>query len=612
MSTSYLEKLSRIEKDEYQKAAFESQTNTVVLAGPGSGKTTVLTLKVMHLLNGGIPSPRGLACLTYSREAAREFTDRLKELGLTRRDNIFLGTVHSFCLTEILGKFCDVYSINIPLPIKIVSEKEKDIIFKKAKCNVKCKDKYLKIDRVNRVRMLSVSGVSNINIEKDEAAEIVAEEYEKLLYQAGYIDYETIIIESTKLLQEKSYVRDCISAKYPWLLIDEYQDLGRPLHEMVLSLIDNTNIRFFAVGDPDQSIYGFQGAVPDYLYELADRPDVKKITLLNNYRSNQDIIDGSAIVLNQQRGYCARTRENENAIYEFIVVNNELDDQIEYFVKKLVPKLSGAEIPYEEIAVLVGNNSDCNSVAMGCRKGNIPYYIVKHQFNRSDFIKWVENCASLIAGNQDVLFSEIGDFWISLITVNGIIYMTEEEKLIVREQLYRILQHSKVHEKSLMEWFAFLREKLDFDYYLEKNTYFQDERENVENLVKEMSESEYSGYGIEKFSKIGKPENQIVISTRHSSKGLEFEAVVMMGMEEDRFPSFYVKNNPKQLEETNRLCFVCVSRAKRVCILMRSNYYEINTSNGPWRKRYDASRYWTQLYSKYGRKIVENDELYFE
>lgn len=99
-------------------------------------------------------------------------------------------------------------------------------------------------------------------------------------------------------------------------------------------------------------------------------------------------------------------------------------------------------------------------------------------------------------------------------------------------------------------------------------------------------------------------ENQIVISTRHSSKGLEFEAVVMMGMEEDHFPNYYAKNSPKLLEEANRLCFVCVSRAKRVCILMRSNYYTIKKKDGDlWRKMYNPSRYWTLLYSKYCKEI---------
>ena len=602
MIARYLEKLSRLEKDEYQKAAFESLNNTVVLAGPGSGKTTVLTLKAIHLLNGIVPEPRGLACLTYSREAAREFTERLKELGLVGRNNIFLGTVHSFCLSEILGKFSDVYSLSIPTPIKIISAKEKAKLFAEAKHNAQC-NSYLKIERMDCARMLSIAGVSNITTDVDGDAELVADEYEKLLFRAGYIDYETIIIESTKLLQEKPYVRECISAKYPWFLIDEYQDLGRPLHEMVLSLIDHTNIKFFAVGDPDQSIYSFQGAQPDYLRELAERPDVTKIVLRNNYRSNQDIIDGSELVLDQQRGYIAKTREGENAVYKFIEVNEGLDDQIQYFVKTIVPRLVDAQIPYEEIAVLVGNNTECNSIALKCQKENIPYYIVKHQFNRSDFVKWVANCASWIEGNADILFNELGDFWISLISDNGSQYFTGDESLIIREHLHNVLKQSKTYEKSLTQWFAFLREELRFDYYLDHNTFFQDERDNIDNLVKEMSGAEYSDYGIDKFCKIGKPENQIVISTRHSSKGLEFEAVIMMGMEEDRFPNYNAKNDARMLEETNRLCFVCVSRAKRICILMRSNYYNITKKNGElWKKRFNPSRYWTQLYTKYSKE----------
>ena len=602
MSMCYLEKLSRMEKDEYQKAAFESQNRTVVLAGPGSGKTTVLTLKAMHLLNGVIPEPRGVACLTYSREAAREFTERLRKLGLVKESNIFLGTVHSFCLSEILGKFSDVYSLNIPSPIKIISEKGKAKLFEKAKYNVQY-DSYLPIERMNRTRMLSIAGVSNITVDSDEDAALVANEYEKLLFEAGCIDYETIIIESTKLLQEKTYVRECISAKYPWLLIDEYQDLGRPLHEMVLSLIDHTNIKFFAVGDPDQSIYSFQGAIPDYLQELAERPDVTKIVLRNNYRSNQDIIDGSELVLDQQRGYIAKTRKDENAVYKFIEVNEGLDDQIQFFVKTIVPRLIDAQIPYEEIAVLVGNNAECHSIALRCQKENIPYYIVKHQFNRSDFVKWVENCAAWIEGNTDILFSELGDFWISLISNNGSQYVTGDENLVIREHLYKVLKQSKTCEKSLARWFSFLREELHFDYYLDHSVFFQDERDNIDNLVKEMSSAEYSDYGIDKFCKIGQPENQIVISTRHSSKGLEFEAVIMMGMEEDHFPSYYAKNNARLLEETNRLCYVCVSRAKRICILMRSNYYTTKNKNGKsWRTRFDSSRYWKQLYTKYGKK----------
>ena len=123
--------------------------------------------------------------------------------------------------------------------------------------------------------------------------------------------------------------------------------------------------------------------------------------------------------------------------------------QIQYFVKKIIPGLVEAQIPYEEIAVLAGSKVECNEIAMSCQKENIPYYIVKHQFNRSDFVKWVENCASWIEGNADILFGEIGDFWISLISVNGLQYMTADENLIIRERLYKVLMQSKIYEKSL-------------------------------------------------------------------------------------------------------------------------------------------------------------------
>ncbi len=101
----------------------------------------------------------------------------------------------------------------------------------------------------------------------------------KRLYKLGFMDYESIIKYSTLLIQEQEYVRKCLNAKFPWILIDEYQDLGRPLHEMVLSLFTLTDIKIYAVGDPDQSIYGFSGAIPDYLHELYKHNDIIPIEL---------------------------------------------------------------------------------------------------------------------------------------------------------------------------------------------------------------------------------------------------------------------------------------------------------------------------------------------
>jgi DNA helicase-2/ATP-dependent DNA helicase PcrA len=101
----FKEKLNQIKKDKEQYEAFLSENNTVVIAGPGSGKTTVLTLKIMKLLMEEIKPPRGLACVTFSRAAAKEFKDRLNALGYQKRENVFLGTVHSFCISEIISPF---------------------------------------------------------------------------------------------------------------------------------------------------------------------------------------------------------------------------------------------------------------------------------------------------------------------------------------------------------------------------------------------------------------------------------------------------------------------------------------------------------------------------
>ena len=121
----FIEKLKQIKQDDLQHQAYKSEHNTVVIAGPGSGKTTVLTLKIMRLLNQSINKPRGLACLTYNNEAVREFKDKLDLMRYKKRQNVFLGTVHSFCIAEILNVFGQIYNYNITYPIKIISDNEK-------------------------------------------------------------------------------------------------------------------------------------------------------------------------------------------------------------------------------------------------------------------------------------------------------------------------------------------------------------------------------------------------------------------------------------------------------------------------------------------------------
>lgn len=591
----YAEKLEQIFRDPLQKEAYNTEDSTVVIAGPGSGKTTILTLKIMKLLNGYINEPQGLACLTFSREAAREFEDRLKLYGFRGRKNVFLGTVHSFCISEILSKFADVYDYGINMPIKIIPKKLEQQILNDVKKDLGITEKITKVD-IDKERALNVNGQSQVLVHSNPTVNSIAREYEKRLLAAGYIDYQGIITLSTQIIQDHEYVRKCISARFPWIVIDEYQDLGKPLHEMVMSLFTTTDIKVFAVGDPDQSIYGFSGAIPDYLMELYNREDTIPVELKNNYRSNQDIVNGSELVLGLERHYKAKTRENEKAEYKFISCNKGLADQFDYFINRILPECVKESIPLEEIAVLLSYNNDCTELALKCMENNIPYYISRHSFERTDFIKWLEICSKWINNNEEALFSEIYKYWEKLVLDHrNTKYISENDRVLMKSQFLSVLLDSREYKSKISDWITFVIDSLKISELLIDSEIMPDEWENIGNLLKEVEDETYSDYDTSKFSKIGKPSNQITISTRHSSKGLEFEVVVMMGMEEGHFPSWKALKNSDELKETKRICFVCVSRAKRVCVLMHSNIYHEFEKD----KHYNPSRYLLALKHKF-------------
>lgn len=596
----YLEKLEQINKDENQLKAYSSEDSTVVIAGPGSGKTTVLTLKIMNLLLDKIKEPRGLACVTFNREAAREFKDRLYRLGYNERQNVFLGTVHSFCMSEILFNFAHLYDYKIPMPIKIISQSKKRTLFNQVVNDLGLGGTGVKTIEMDKERTLNIKGMSDVEVPSYDVALTVAQEYEERLYNLGLMDYESIIKFSTILIQEQEYVRKCLNAKFPWILIDEYQDLGRPLHEMVLSLFTSTNIRIFAVGDPDQSIYGFSGAIPDYLHELYRRSDIIPIELKNNYRSNQGIVDSSELILKERRNYTAITREKEEAEFIFITCEEDLEEQYIYCINDIVPFYVEKDVPLEEIVILVKGNRDIKNLALKLKEANIPYYISKHDFERSDFVKWLETCASWVSDKMSTSYDKIYYYWEKINSIHeDDKHFNTENRIIEKRKLYSILTNSYKCKNNIESWLKYIIVELDIISLLEESDIYPDEVQNLERLLKVSSEEGYKNYNISDFSKLGKPEKQITITTRHSSKGLEFEVVVMLGMEEGNFPDYRNVDDRVRLAEERRTCFVCVSRARRTCIMVRSKLHNIPTKNGNWAKKFQPSRFWLELYEEH-------------
>ena len=567
-----------------QLAAYKAVNNTVVIAGPGSGKTTVLTLKVMQLLAEVIYPPRGLACLTYSTEAVREFKSRLVKLGLEKRKNVFLGTVHSFCLSEIITPFAALYpQYKIPLPIRIISEAEKNRLFDSQ--NYEGTPKLIDVDKE---RTRNIKGISRVAIESYDIALKAAISFEELLIQNGYLDFISMVKKSVELIKNEPYVRKALEAKYPWIIVDEYQDLGKPLHELILTLLNLTRIKVFAVGDADQSIYDFQGAAPDYLVELSQRQDVSCIHLKNNYRSSQTIVDASEYVLKSSRGYIASGKLRDyHAKLEFIECPKGMDEQYERVIEQ-ISRFHTEGIPYHEIAVLVGNNKQVAELAQECSRQNIPAYIARQSFRLTDLIIWIQNCAKWVSDKCSVSFDEICSTWKSFISQKRII--SEDDYFLLKRTIFQTLTASKVCTDNLSEWLCYLDKEVGIVSAFTASERYPDEIDNFNKLL-ETARSHDTQLTIKFLTRLGIPENQVVLTTRHSSKGLEFDVVILPGMEKDSFPSYY-DNTPRKLAEARRLCFVSVSRARKACILIRSK--NLQNKYGRWFSK-EPSPFWVAL-----------------
>jgi DNA helicase II / ATP-dependent DNA helicase PcrA len=591
----YTNKLQQIKKDKEQFEAFESNNSTVVIAGPGSGKTTVLTLKIVKLLKEKIEEPRGLACITFSREAAKEFTSRIKKIGYQKRNNVFLGTVHAFCIAHIIKPFAHLFDDGFPLPLDVITESEKSSLYKAIQKKYNLEPNEYTKERFDTERCHSVLGLSAVPFIPNPLLEEPIKEYEQRLKHLGKTDFIEIIKYSNELIVREDYVRKCLEAKFPWILIDEYQDNAKPMHEMILALLHGTNIKIFAVGDPDQSIYSFNGAIPDFLLELHNIPELKSIRLKTNYRSNQEIIDASSIALNvDDREYKAGTRHDESAEFHFITCEEELDDQYDYVINTIIPKCKKDGVDNEEICVLVSSWAAADNLALKMEQNHIPSYLSKFDFANSDVVLWLKDCSSWISDPSSQLFTEISDFWVKL-TTNFISSLSDEEAILIRKKFYKILVESKIHEQTLCDWLTHLDNQLDLNKTVKNVDKYNEEEKYLNDLFESAKKGKYKSYDIAQFALLGKPNNQVTISTRHSSKGLEFEVVIMLGMEKGIFPFYKNENDATKLNEDRRIFFVCLTRAKRVFYLLRSEKYMRKSGFGyNWR---EPSMFWEELYN---------------
>ena len=264
-------------------------------------------------------------------ECARELETRLYALGVEPGRRVFIGTVHSFSLTQIVMPYAKCAGLSLPENFRVATQLEQRIAlgraFRRTIGGSENPDNWnFRMGRYRRSILNRNS--SQWQTEDPELARLVLA-YEEELRSQSLIDFDDMPLLAVRALRENPWLQRAMLAKYPVLVVDEYQDLGRALHRMVMGLCFSTGIRLFAVGDADQSIYGFTGASPELLQQVAEREDVQTVRLRFNYRSGSRIVLASEYALGEERGYSALEGAPEGAIF-FRPRRGNYDQQADY------------------------------------------------------------------------------------------------------------------------------------------------------------------------------------------------------------------------------------------------------------------------------------------
>ncbi len=624
---SYLDELN-----ESQRVAVENiEGPTMVIAGAGSGKTRVLTYRIAHMMNQGV-DPFNIMALTFTNKAAREMTERIGQIvGESEAKNITMGTFHSV-FSRILRYNAE--RLGYPSNFTIYDTQDSKSLLKEIIKGFSFDEKVYKpanvLGRISSAKNNLISWEDYENNpkiqEEDRKAKrpeikMIYKAYATRCFNAGAMDFDDLLFQTNVLLRDHLDVLAHYQQKFKYILVDEYQDTNFSQYLIVKKLaavFENICV----VGDDAQSIYSFRGAnIQNILNFKKDYPDFKLFKLEQNYRSSNNIVQAANGVIAKNKNQIKKTVWTEKPEGEKITVVRSLTDIEEgkVVINKIYDKSKSNGLPFQDFAILYRTNRQSRTFEETLRKLNIPYKIYGGlSFYQRKEIKDLLSYFRLTANPHDnEAFKRVINY-----PKRGI-GKTSLEHIIIAANQYDVSFWSVINDFTkypvnlntgtrnkfidfarMINSFSAQLEKLDANVLAEeiakssgilkelrtekdKGTEEVERYQNVEELISAIlyfvkSHPDGESKSLSEFmldvalltdadEDKGEDKDHVTLMTIHSSKGLEFPHVHIVGLEENLFPSQMALGSRSEIEEERRLFYVAVTRAKETCTLSYSN-----------------------------------------
>ena len=586
--------------DKQIEAVNHKEGPCLVLAGAGSGKTRVLTQRIIKLIDDGV-SPYNILAITFTNKAANEMRSRVENSIGSLADSIFIGTFHSFGLRILRENYMSIgYTSNITILDADDTKALVKRILKEMDLDPKDYDIKHIINKISNAKNdgLSPSEFGRLFLhEEDKIIASVYEKYLKILKENNSVDFDDLLLKPVELFKKSSEILEHYQDRFRYILVDEYQDTNSIQYELCKMLASKYQ-NLFVVGDANQSIYSWRNA--DYRNILnfeKDYKDAKVILLEENYRSTNNILKAAnSVIKNNNEGKKLNlwTSSGDGEKVDYIRVEDEIREA--NFVIDKIKDLVSLGYSYNDFAVLYRTNAQSRILEQTCTSNGIPYNVIgSYKYLERKEIKDLVAYLNIIYNPNDSVSLErvinvpkrgIGAKSIDNIRINafekGISMFDAIEsgkELEWKKIILDLIEDAK--NLSLVDLIEEVLNKTGMrsEYEADKSVESARRLEDLEEFKSLALNFEDSGvFDLETFlenimlvsdtGQYSKGENEVTLMTMHSAKGLEFKVVFIVGMEEGIFPHSRSFESASELEEERRLCYVGITRAKSKLYLL--------------------------------------------